>query len=106
MPMIVLDQGLTERILEQRRALGNRTRDEVWDGVTYIMPEPTNEHLAIAGFFYGVFWTVFGLRADHRVLSTPNLSDRAEGWTENFRNPDFAYFSPATQAEDHDTHWY
>lgn len=105
MPAMVLDENLTERLLAERRALGNRTRDEVWDGVTYITPEPTNEHQDIAGFFYGIFWTLFGLRPGHRVQSTPNLSDRAEGWTDNFRNPDCTYFSPATQAEDQSTHW-
>jgi Uma2 family endonuclease len=70
------------------------------------MPEPTNEHLDIAGFFYGVFWTLFGLRPGHRVQATPNLSDRVEDWTRNFRNPDFAYFAPKTDAEDCGTHWF
>jgi len=37
--MILLDQGTIEQILEDRRAKGNRTREEVWDGVTYIVPE-------------------------------------------------------------------
>ena len=104
--MIVLDDGLTESILEDRRSKGNRLRDEVWDGVTYIMPDPNNEHQDIAGFFYGVFWTLFGLKSGYRVQGTPNLSDRIEGWKDNFRNPDMAFFSPDCAAEDHGPFWY
>ena len=44
MPTMVLDETLAESILAERRAKGNRTGEEVWDGVTYIMPLPNNEH--------------------------------------------------------------
>lgn len=103
---VVLDQGLIEQILEQRRARGNRTRDEVWDGVPYIMPEPDNEHQDLAylfGLYFGMAVLLKG--PGGRIHSTSNLSDRVEGWNENYRNPDLVYFAPATQAEDHGTFW-
>lgn len=106
MPAMLLDQALIERILEQRRALGNRTREEVWDGITYIMPEPNNEHQDIAMFFGTVFNLLFGIGTDNRVQPTPNISDRLHEWTENFRNPDMAFFSADGTAEDHGAFWF
>jgi Uma2 family endonuclease len=105
MSMVVLDRETTEQILEQRRALGNRMLDEVWDGVTYIMTDPNNEHHDVAGFFLTVFNVLFGLGKPNRVEGTPNISDRVRGWTKNFRNPDFAYFPVDSAAVDCGTHW-
>ena len=104
--MILLDRNRIEAILKERRALGNNTRDEVWEGVTYITPEPNNEHHDLAGFFLTVFNLLFGLRRIGRVEGTPNLSDRVENSKWNFRNPDMAYFAADTEAEDHDTFWF
>jgi Uma2 family endonuclease len=106
MPTVVLDPGLIEQILEQRRARGNRTRDEVWDGVPYIMPEPGNEHEQIALFFGTVFNLAFGLGTRNVVQGTANISDRVEDWTENYRNPDMAYFSAGCAAVDHGAFWF
>jgi len=106
MPTIVHDRGLTEQILRERRALGNRTREEVWEGVTHIMPDPNNEHQDLAMFFAMVFGAHFGLSKGGRVQGTPNLSDRVEGWADNYRNPDMAYFSATCSAEDCGTHWF
>jgi len=106
MPAVLLDQGLVDRILKQRRALGNRARDEVWDGITYIMPEPNNEHQDIAMFFGTVFNLMFGLGTGNRVEGSPNISDCVEDWTENFRNPDMAFFAADGTAEDHGSYWF
>ena len=106
MPTIVHDRSLTEEILRERQALGNRTRDEVWEGVTHIMPEPDNEHLRIATFFSTVFSMLFGLDPANSVQSTANISDRIKGWKKNYRNPDMVYYSAGSRAEDHGTFWY
>jgi len=103
--MIVLDQNLTDSILDDRRSKGNKLRDESWEGVTYIMPDPNNQHQDLSWFLSGVFWATFAGMPGHRVQPTPNLSDRIEGWSENYRNPDLAYFSPECDAEDHGTFW-
>jgi Uma2 family endonuclease len=103
--MMVLNREITESILEQRRALGNRTRDEVWDGVTYIMPEPGNEHEQIALFFGSVFYQAFCLGTSNVVQGTANISDQIVDWTDNYRNPDMAYFSSNCAAVDHGSFW-
>jgi len=104
--MILLDQASIESILEDRRAKGNRTREEVWDGVTYIMPDPNNEHQRISAFFIGVFQACFGFTEIGDVEISPNLSDRIAKWEKNFRNPDLAYFSATNTAQDRGTFWY
>jgi Uma2 family endonuclease len=106
MPTVVLDKTLIESILEERRARGSRTGEEVWDGVTYIMPEADNDHERIAAFFIRVFGDLFGVDPANSVQRGANISDRIENWDKNFRNPDMAYYSAATTAEDHGTFWY
>jgi Uma2 family endonuclease len=106
MPAVLLDQDLIDRILEERRALGNRTREEVWDGVTYIMPDPNNEHHDISCFFVTVFNMLFGLGTGNRVEGTPNISDRVAEWTKSYRNPDMALFTADGTAEDHGSYWF
>jgi Uma2 family endonuclease len=106
MPTMVLDETLAESILAERRAKGDRTGEEVWDGVTYIMPQPNNEHQDLAylfGLYFGLAVYLAGKRG--RPQNTSNISDRIEGWNENFRNPDFVYFSPDTVADDQGTFW-
>ena len=107
MPTIVLDETLAESILAERRAKGNRTGEEVWEGVTYIMPQPNNEHQDLAMMFalyFGIAVIVGGKGG--RIQPSPNLSDRIDDWNKNFRNPDFAYFAPDTEADDQDSFWY
>ena len=107
MALMVLDQETTEQILERRRAQGNRARDEVWDGVTYIMPEPDNEHQDLSylfGLYFGIAVLLRG--PGGRINPTSNLSDSVVNWKQNYRNPDLAYFAPSTEAEDHGTFWH
>lgn len=106
MPTVVLDGSWMEAVLKKRIAEGNRTHDEVWEGVTYLMPQPDNDHERIATFFARVFSTLFGLDPTASVQGTANISDRIEGWEKNFRNPDMVYYPADTAAEDHGTFWY
>jgi Uma2 family endonuclease len=105
MPMVVRDGSWVQPILEERLAQGDRTHDEVWDGVTYLMPQPDNEHEDIALFFGSIFSLLFGLGKQNRVQGSPNISDRVRGWKKNFRNPDMAYYPAGTAAVDCGTHW-
>lgn len=81
MAVMVRNPELAEEILEGRNGyyLPNR-REEVWDGVTYIMPEADNEHDDIGGFFRWVFRTVFDPSLGFRVHGSVNISDRTTYW--------------------------
>jgi Uma2 family endonuclease len=91
MAVLVQNREIAQRLLREREALGNQTRDEVWDGVTVIMPEADVEHDDIAGFFYRVFWAAFG-DAAIRIQFRVNVSDRVRGWKQNYRVPDTSVF--------------
>ena len=106
MAVMVLDPYLSEEIIEGRNGFYRPDRrEEVWDGVTFIMPEADNPHDGIASFFHGVFWTIFGLNADHALHFRVNISDRKQGWRSNYRTPDMALFSAHGPEIDCGTFW-
>ncbi|HKB05352.1 MAG TPA: Uma2 family endonuclease [Gemmataceae bacterium] len=91
MPVLVQNPDIVARLLKEREA-ADYTRDEVWDGVTVILPEADIEHDDIAGFFYRAFWAVFGEGTPHRIHFRVNVSDRVRGWKQNYRIPDTSVF--------------
>jgi Uma2 family endonuclease len=106
MPVLVQNRDWANRLLKEREALDGHTYDEVWDGVTVIMPEADIEHDSIAGFFYRTFWSVFGTDPANRIHFRVNLSDRLEGWTSNFRIPDTMVFLAGNSAPACRTHYF
>src|SRR5579885_283459 len=101
MPVVVLDPELTEQILSDREASpGGRRREEVWDGVTFIMPDADTEHSDISTFFVWVFRSVFSPDHGDRVQGPTNVSDRSRQWTKNYRCPDMSLFLSSSPAED------
>lgn len=106
MAVMILDPKLAEKVLADREAAaGERPREEVWEGVTVIMPEADNPHDTIAGFFFGVFWNVFGLSDRAALHFRVNISDRDEDWKSNYRVPDLSLFLVGTAARDRGTYW-
>ena len=106
MPVLILSPRVAERVLNDYEAATGRRFDEVWDGVTYIMPEPDNEHFDLSTFFVWVFRTVFDPADGHRVGGPANVSDRADDWRQNFRVPDVSVFLSGNPAQDRGTHWF
>jgi Uma2 family endonuclease len=100
----VLDPDMAARLLKEREA-ADCTRDEVWDGMTVIMPGADGEHDDIAGFFYRVFWALFGNDPANRIHFRVNLSDRAAEWTKNYRVPDTMLFLAENPAQHSPTHY-
>jgi Uma2 family endonuclease len=104
---VVLDPELAEQILADRESSpGGRRREEVWDGVTFIMPDADTEHNDIAIFFIWVFRSVFDPERGDRVQGSTNVTDRLKRWKLNYRNPDMCLFRSGNPAEDRRTHWY
>ena len=107
MPVMILDPELAEQVLAEREASpGGRRREEVWDGVTFIMPDVDPEHSDIGVFFIWAFRSVFSPDAGDRVQGPTNITDRATNWTKNYRSPDMSLFLSGNSAEDRRTHWY
>jgi Uma2 family endonuclease len=105
MPVLVQNRVLAAELLKQRQADDGSRWDEVWDGVTVIMPEADLEHDDVAVYFVYVFKTVFGPVSNARVHGRVNISDRVSGWTTNYRVPDLSLFLPGNAAKDCRTHY-
>lgn len=106
MAVMVLNKELAEDILEGRNGFDNpNRREEVWDGVTYIMPDPDNEHYDLVAFFVWVFRSVFDPANGDRCGASTNVTDRLRNWTENYRVPDATIFLAKSAARDRHTNW-
>ena len=107
MAVLILDPELAEQVLADREASpGGRRREEVWDGVTFIMPDADTELSDIGIFFAWAFRSVFDPEAGDRVQGPTNVTDRATKWTQNYRCPDVCLYLSGNPAEDRRTHWY
>ena len=102
MAILVLDPILEEKIKCER---GENDRDEVWDGVLIMSPMPNLEHQRIANKLCILFSAVLDLPDAGEVFDGCNVSDREEGWKDNYREPDVAVYLAGNPAKDCDTHW-
>lgn len=79
--------------------------EEVWDGVPFMPPFPDTEHAGLSLRLCVAIQMILGYDAPSHIRGACNLSDRGEGWLENYRFPDGAVFHPGNSAINHDTHW-
>jgi Uma2 family endonuclease len=101
-PLMVFDPAAAERLLAERRRLGQDRKDEVWNG-TYIMsPDPTFSHNLIAFELCSIFSQTQKSRGA-KAYPGGNVSDRAKSWEQNFRCPDVIVLFPNNQAKNLDT---
>jgi Uma2 family endonuclease len=80
-------------------------RDEVWDGVLVMSPIANVEHQDLAFRLAWAFQTILGWRSSARIFPGTNLSDRIEGWLQNYRIPDVAVYLEENKAINCGTHW-
>jgi Uma2 family endonuclease len=101
----VCDPASAERLLAERRALGQDRHDEVWDGVYVMAPEAGDQHQSLVGHLIGILWTVIDLPGLGKVRPGVNISDRDQGWVDNYRVPDVAVFLEGCTARNRESHW-
>jgi Uma2 family endonuclease len=99
MTMVINDPRTAEELLAKRRASGADRYDEVWEGVYMMNPMPGFEHQQIVTQLAFVLCSVIDFPDGGSVLAGCNISDRREGWEQNFRSPDVAVFLQGTHAE-------
>jgi Uma2 family endonuclease len=104
MPVLVTDPEIEERLMAEREAIGGNQHDEVWDGVYVMSPLPNVEHQRLALRLTIIFDSILrqGLG---EVFNGVNVSDREDGWQENYREPDVAVFLAGNPARNCGTHW-
>ncbi len=105
MTALIIDSDLEERLKAQRRASGGDRYDEVWDGVYIMSPQPNIEHQRMVTRLVVVLCDVICPPAGGDVFPGVNLSDRAEGWEDNYRAPDVAVFLPGGKAQAFESHF-
>jgi len=105
MTVVVFDPYVEEQILSQRADSETSRYDEVWEGVYIVTPLPNNEHQELVSEFVYILREVVGRTSLGRVFPGINLSNRGDGWKENYREPDVAVFLRGGKAVNHGTHW-
>jgi hypothetical protein len=101
----ILDPALVREYILQRQNRQSDKYDEVWEGVYIVPPVANNPHQRLVGALANVFFQVVTLEAEGDVLPGANVSDRDEGWEENFRDPDIVVVLKGGHAVDCTTHW-
>ena len=105
MKLIILDPEDQDDILAERVETGADRFDEVWDGVHVVSPLPNDEHQEIVANFVISIGTVIQLPKLGKVRPGVNVSDRVEGWEQNFRGPDVVVYLNGTGARNYGAHW-
>jgi Uma2 family endonuclease len=98
----------TDELAERVRAVAEseyHNKDEVWDGVWVVSPNPSDEHNDVEMNLGTIFNVILGWTGLGLVRSGPNVSDRVEQWEHNFRCPDLAVYLKGTTARNLGTHW-
>ncbi|MCA9265706.1 MAG: Uma2 family endonuclease [Planctomycetales bacterium] len=106
MATIIRDPILEERILAERAERGGDRYDEVWDGVYIMPPMPNDEHQMLVGRFTRILDEIVGDAALGHVRPGVNVSDRVNGWQQNYRVPDVAVFLNDTRAVNYAAFWH
>jgi Uma2 family endonuclease len=102
----ILDEGVLEELIQDRRRNGLDGHDEVWDGVYIVSPLANNHHQDLVGDLYAILREVVKLTGRGRVQPGANVGDRSgTDWTENFRVPDVVVALNEGRAVDHGSHW-
>jgi hypothetical protein len=103
--VLICDPQLSHEFIVQRQAIGLDRYDEVWDGVYVMSPSANDEHQEIVGGFTTVLTIVIDWAGLGKVRPGVNVSDRIEGWTQNYRIPEALVFLNANPARNLQTHW-
>ncbi|QDT38472.1 Uma2 family endonuclease [Stratiformator vulcanicus] len=105
MPVLVLDEFFSEKLVTDRQERGVDRPDEVWDGLYIVMPSRDNQHQELITHLL----RPLHFASDEAMRGTTfpgcNVSDRAADWKENHRCPDIAVYLKGNPAIDRGTHW-
>ena len=101
----VSDSASIERLKAERAALGLDKRDEMWEGEYVMAPMPNNDHQWIVGELQAIFRSACRKLGGAKSFPGVNVSDRDQGWTQNYREPDLAVFLSGNPAKNRGGHW-
>ena len=106
MPLLTYDPDEIATVEHQHGTVDELDKyNEVWDGATVVMSQPDIEHQVIVSKVSGIVHSTYNWKIPPYVLAGVNVSDRVEGWKENYRCSDVAVFLEGTSAVNCGTHW-
>lgn len=96
-----------DHIIEWRKRTGMWQRDEIWDGVLHMSPEPDCEHQDFEGSLESWLRQNWGRPRRSKVYHRINLSLPGAGseWIHNFRIPDLVLLTRARYSINYRTHF-
>jgi Uma2 family endonuclease len=105
MTVIIQEPYLAGRIRAEREKSDGAQHDEVWEGAYIVSPIANEEHQWIAVQLLLALREVLDITAGDRMYGGINVSDREEGWLQNYRVPDLAVVLRGNPARNCGTHW-
>lgn len=105
MVAFITDRYLERRLIRRRRNSGADRYDEVWEGVYVMNAMPNIEHQTLVGRLTHVLQFLVDDEDRGLVLPGCNVSDRKQGWRQNYRVPDVAVFLKGGAAVPKRSHW-
>ena len=103
-PDLIKYAGPIRQFIEQRLEWGGGRKDEVWEGVYHMSPDPTNNHQWLVSRLCYVLQSAL-IDTHAKVLAGGNVSDRAKQWYKNYRCPDVIVIQPGNTIQDRKTYW-
>ena len=103
MATLVTDPDIEQRIQAEREATGADRFDEVWEGLYMMTPMPNIEHQQLVYELTKVLEDAIG-ETPLGIMPGVNISDREEGWKQNYRVPDITICLDDTTAKHCGTH--
>ncbi|GAC1335674.1 MAG: hypothetical protein NVSMB14_03100 [Isosphaeraceae bacterium] len=105
MSLVVQDPRLAREIRAKRESLESGHRDEVWEGVYIVMPDPDIVHQELVTQLAAILVFMIAFPKLGRVHGGGNISNRDKDWIGNYRIPDVSVFLNDTSAIDRDSYW-
>jgi hypothetical protein len=95
---LVTNPALARKLKAKRESSPGASRDEVWDGVYVMSPAADLEHQFFGQELWVVFREILSYLGGGIAYNVLNVSDRVQGWTENYREPDVGVYLAANPA--------
>lgn len=104
--MLVLDEHMIDRLLEERKRRGLDLYDEVWEGMYVMPPIARIDHQELVSDLDGIFNAVLKPAGLGKSYPGVNVSDRREDWEHNYRVPDVAVVLAQSRAVNLGTYFF
>jgi Uma2 family endonuclease len=102
---LVLDAGLLDILIEERKRKGIDLYDEVWEGMYVIPAMPIIAQQRLLGDLGDILTEVVKREKAGDKVQGANVSDRRKGWEHNYRVPDMVVVLKNSRAVDCGTHF-